>query len=228
MPRALRPNQKGHVSFRVHDPRTGDVIRRFETVHERVFHLFILSRDLSYFAHVHPQLRADGRLDADIVVPRPGAYQLIADFVPSGGPPQLIQRAVVTAGYDGPLNAVPALTRDLQPKIDNGLRVELTPPDSRAGREQLITFELRDERTNAPVDDLEPYLGATGHLLVASADLSVVLHSHPVADVSSRSGPTVMFQVLLPRPGMYRMWAQFQRHGRVSTVSFTVPADVSP
>jgi hypothetical protein len=222
IPRALKPDQLGRVRFSVTDPKTGARVRRFESVHERVFHLFVLSRDLSYFAHVHPDLRNDGRLEADIAVPRPGAYQLIADFVPSGGPPQLVQRAFVTAGYDGPLNAVPALMPDLDPKTINGMRVELVPPDPRAGREQLLTFELRDEKTHAPVDDLEPFLGASGHLLIASADLSVVFHSHPVAEVSSANGPTVVFQVMLPRPGTYRMWAQFQRHGQVATVPFTV------
>ena len=136
-------------------------------------------------------------------------------------PPQLLQRSIVTADYTGPLNAAPTLAEDLHDKVDEGLRAELIPPDPRAGREQLITFQLTDAATGAPVADLEPYLGATGHLLVASADMSVVFHSHPVAAVSSRSGPTVVFQVVFPRPGTYRMWAQFQRRGRVSTVPFT-------
>ena len=132
-----------------------------------------------------------------------------------------MQHALVTGRYDGPLNAVASLADDLRDKTSETMRVGLVPPDRRAGREQLITFDLRDESTDRPVEDLEPYLGATGHLLVFSADMSVVFHSHPVAAVSSRSGPTVVFQVLFPRPATYRMWAQFQRRGRVSTVPFT-------
>ena len=221
-PRALRPNEPARVRFFVRNPKSGAVVRHFETVHERVFHLFIVSRDLTYFAHVHPALHPDGVLDTPMTVPRPGAYQLIADFVPEGAAPQLLQRSIVTADYTGPLNLVPPLTEDLRDKVDEGLRAELTPPDPRAGREQLITFQLSDQATGAPIADLEPYLGATGHLLVASADMSVVFHSHPVAEVSSRNGPTVVFQVLFPRPGMYRLWAQFQRRGRVATVPFTV------
>jgi hypothetical protein len=221
-PRALRPNAHARVRFFVRNPKSGAIVRHFETVHERVFHLFVVSRDLTYFAHVHPTLDSDGSLETSITVPRSAAYQLIADFVPEGAAPQLLQRSIVTADYAGPLNAVPTLAEDLHDKVDEGLRAELIPPDPRAEREQLITFQLTDQATGAPAADLEPYLGATGHLLVASADMSVVFHSHPVAEVSSRNGPTVVFQVLFPRPGAYRLWAQFQRHGRVATVPFTV------
>jgi len=222
LPPALQPNQKARVRFFVRNPTTGAVVRRFETVHERVFHLFVVGRDLDYFAHVHPVLRRDGALDVDIAVPRPGAYQLIADFLPEGGGPQLVQRAFVTAGFTGLLGTVPAIAQDLGDKTDGNLRVHLTPPDPRARREQLLTFELRDPITGAPIEDLEPFLGAAGHLLVVSDDFGAVFHSHPVAAVSSDRGPTIVFQLLFPQAGMYRLWAQFQRAGRVATTSFSV------
>jgi heavy metal-binding protein len=227
-PRTIRAGEKGRVRFFVRQPATGATVRRFETVHERVFHLFVVSRDLEYFAHVHPVLHANGALDVDITVPRPGAYQLIADFLPSGGAPQLLQRSFVTAGYRGVLGAAPALSPDLSDKIAGGVRVTLVPPAARARREQLLTFEMTDAASGATITDLEPYLGATGHLLVASADLAVAFHSHPVDGVSSRSGPRIVFQVLWPREGVYRMWMQFQRGGRVATVSFTIPVAGDP
>jgi heavy metal-binding protein len=221
-PRTLQPNRTTRVEFFVRSPATGAVVRRFEAVHERVFHLFVVSRDLAYFAHVHPVLRPGGALDVDVTVPRPGPYQLIADFLPEGAAPQFLQRAVVTADYRGPLNATPALSVDLGDKIDGNVRVHLTTPDPRARREQLLTFELRDPATGGAVTDLEPYLGANGHLLVVSDDFAAVFHSHPVAELSSAHGPTVVFQALFPRGGVYRLWAQFQRAGRVATVSYTV------
>ena len=221
VPRALRPGQPGRVRFFVRDPRTGATVRRFEQVHERVFHLFVLSRDLEYFAHLHPLPGSNGSLDVDLQVPRPGPYQLIADFLPAGGTPQLVQRSFVTAVYTGSLLPPAALTRDVTDKVIGATRVKLTLPEPMAGREQLITFDLQDAVTGAAVSDLEPYLGATGHLLVASADLAVASHFHPVAEISGRAGPTVVFQVLFPSPGDYRMWAQFQRHGQVLTAPFT-------
>jgi hypothetical protein len=223
VPRAIRPHQKARIRLYAREPHTGATVRRFEVVHERVFHLFIVSHDLEYFAHVHPKLHDDSSLDVDVELPRPGAYQLIADFMPVGGPPQLVQQSFMTEGYSGPLSTIPRLAADGSDKIVGGTRVRLTMPEALAGREQLITFDLQNEATGVPVVDLEPYLGATGHLLLASADLAVAFHSHPIAEISTTGGPTVVFQVLFPRAGDYRMWVQFQRRGEVLTTSFTTP-----
>lgn len=222
-PRVVKPQQKARARFFVRDPRSLATVKRFDLVHERVFHLFVISQDLEYFRHVHPTLHQNGSLDVDIELPRAGVYQLIADFMPAGGAPQLLQKSIVTAGYNGPLVAPPALRRDTDDEVVSGARVKLTMPEPIAGREQLVTFELEDAATGSPLHDLEPYLGAAGHLLLVSADLSIASHSHPVAEISTAGGPTVVFQMLFPRAGDYRMWVQFQRHGEVITSSFTVP-----
>jgi hypothetical protein len=222
LPATLRAGQQGHVRFSVREPHSGAPVDRFELVHDRLFHLFIISQDLAYFTHTHPALQEDGSLIAPVALPRAGVYQMVADFVPAGGPPQLIQHRVVTAGYTGAVMSVPPLAPDVTDKVAANTRIKLTMPDAIAGREQLITFELFDAASGAPAENLEPYLGAAGHLLLASADLTIATHSHPVAGISAAHGPTVVFQVLFPTAGTYRLWAQFQRGGEVLTSSFTV------
>jgi hypothetical protein len=82
-----------------------------------------------------------------------------------------------------------------------------------AGLRTMLLFEL------SPGSGLERYLGAWGHLLAASADLIEVMHTHPfIAD----GGTTAQLNVTFPRPGNYRLWAQFQRRGRVNTAAFTL------
>ena len=152
-PAAMRPHQPAHVRFLVRDPQTQKPVHDFAVVHERVFHLFVVSRDLDYFAHVHPTLRRSGALDVDVTVPRGGAYQLIADFVPLDGAPQLVQTSFATAGYASRVSEVPELAVDRADKIVDGIRVSLTMPEAVAGREQLITFDLSDAATGAPVDE---------------------------------------------------------------------------
>jgi hypothetical protein len=223
VPHVLRARQKARVRFFVREPQAYAIVRRFELVHERVFHLFVVSQDLEYFAHVHPTLHRDGSLEVDVELPRPGVYQMIADFLPTGGAPQLVQKSFVTAGYAGRLLAMAHLTPDAADKVVGDTRVKLIMPEPLAGREQLVTFELQDVATGAAVTDLEPYLGATGHLLLASANLAIAAHSHPVAEISAPGGPDIVFQMIFPRAGDYRMWIQFQRRGEVRTASFTVP-----
>ena len=117
---------------------------------------------------------------------------------------------------------MPALLPDAADKVVGGTRVKLTMPEPFAGREQLITFDVLDDTTGEPAGDLEPYLGATGHLLMASADLAVASHAHPIADING-SRSNIVFEVLFPRPGDYRLWVQLQRRGQVITTAFTVP-----
>jgi hypothetical protein len=55
---------------------------------------------------------------------------LIADFLPAGAPPQLVQRSFVTAGYSGPLLAAGTLHADGSDKVVANTRVKLTMPDA--------------------------------------------------------------------------------------------------
>jgi hypothetical protein len=222
--RPVRAGVPSLLRFVVRHPGTGAAATSFEPLHERILHLFVVSHDLEYFAHVHPVQRANGMFEQALDLPRAGAYRLIADFVPSGAATQLAQKTIVTAGFRGSLVPAGTLTADLSDKIVEGVRITPMLPEPVAGREQLITFELEDAVSGRPIADLEPYLGAVGHLLFVGADLHTAAHSHPVVEISNGAGPRVVFQVLFPRAGDYRMWVQVQRRGRVLTAPFTVRA----
>src|SRR5262249_28416776 len=93
------------LEFRVLDPKSGKPVARFETVHEKLFHLFLVSQDLSYFSHEHPQLTASGWFRLRTRLPKAGTYRLLADFDPIGGTPQLAARTFSTAGFIDPLES---------------------------------------------------------------------------------------------------------------------------
>jgi hypothetical protein len=224
VPRAPVAGRDTLIRLFVRNPQTGATVREFQETHERLLHLFVISHDLEFFAHVHPVRNADGGFEQRVRLPRSGAYRLIADVVPAGSAPQLLQKSIVTAGFRGRVLPIATHTVDLDDKIVDDVRVKAIVPQPVAGREQLITFELVDERSGRPVDDLERFLGAPAHLLLASGDLESVTHSHPVAALTDEAGPRVVFQVLFPHAGAYRAWVQFQRHGEVLTAPFTVEA----
>ena len=221
-PRAPLVGAKTEIRLTITDPRTNATVKDFEILHERLLHLFVLSQDLEYFAHVHPTLRPDGTFTYRHVFPGAGPYRLIADFLPAGGVPQFVQRTIVTAGYKGSLVPKTRLVPDAREKVVEDVRVRLSMPSPVGGREQLLTFEFADAQTGTPISDLEPYLGAVGHLLYVSSDLETATHSHPVAEMSASVGPAIVFQALFPRAGAYRLWVQVQRRGRVLVAPFTV------
>jgi hypothetical protein len=216
----------------VRDPDTKEVTKSFATVHEKIFHLFVLSLDLNHYEHVHPQQQPDGSFTLDVTVPREGFYKLYADFLPNGGTPQVLPRALVTRGFKGDIASSKAqLTpdRDLT-KVVDGMKVTLTLGRGGlvAGRDEKFSYQLSDALTGAPVTDVEPYLAAWGHSLVMSEDTENFVHAHPMEmlpeNVVGGGGPNLTFKALLPKPGNYRVWTQIKRRGQVSTVMFTVNA----
>ncbi|HVL67738.1 MAG TPA: heavy metal-binding domain-containing protein [Vicinamibacterales bacterium] len=218
--RAPRSAGLRRMRFVVRDPETGEPVTAFETVHEKRFHLFVISRDLTFFEHVHPEEPEDGEFVLELPVP-PGEYMLFADFLPVGGTPQMVQKAIIAPGR---VNRKPGagVTPGTHRAVAGGLAVSLEAAVAVSGKEVLLTFTVTDAKTGEPVTDLEPYLGAPAHLLMVRSDLTDAVHAHP--EEPSTPGPTVSFHPLIPSAGEYRLWIQFQRAGRVITVPFQLRA----
>ena len=211
----------GGLELRIRDPDTGRDVEMFAEAHERLLHLFVIGRDLKYFAHEHPQKTAAG---FSLAAPLPpGAYMLIADFVPGGGYPQMVHRAIVTTGYRAsPFAPAVVLEEDLSDKVADGLRVQLKTEHVPGRPEAILRFRFEDARTGAPAAGLQLYLGSAGHLLVVSPDLTHSVHAHPEG---TTAGPEIDFRVLFPEPGTYKLWVQVQRDGKVITAPFVVRLD---
>lgn len=229
-PVAVEPGRPFTLQLAVRHPNTGTIMRTFEEVHEKKFHLFVISQDMTHFQHIHPELAADGSWTIEVTIPTAGYYRVLADFLPAGGSPQFLGRPLVTAGFEEDLLAqAPELTPDTsEPKTVDGITatVSLDPEKLLAGQYGHITYRLTDAATGEPVTNLQPYLGAFGHTLVLSEDMLDVVHSHPSPgpgnDITQGAGgPQVTFEGYLPRPGLYRAWTQFLRNGRLSTFSYS-------
>jgi len=200
----------------VRDPRSGSTVRRFAMVHERTLHLFLVGDGLEYFAHEHPAQQPDGVFMIDLALPKPGPYMAIAEFLPEGGTPQTFQQ-VFTTGEAFPRTASPAL--DATPKTVDGVRVSADASRLKAGEARPLVVRIDDAATGAPVTDLQPYLGAAAHLLIVAADLTEAVHGHPDQQFAEAG---ITFTPLVPRPGRYKLWVQFQRGGKVSIASFVL------
>jgi hypothetical protein len=212
-PRTPKPRERVDLLFKVNDPKTGALVNRFEVVHEKLFHMFIVSQDLDFFLHDHPVMTEDGAFHYQGRLPKAGMYRLLADYYPTRGTPQLTAKTIfVPGGESRPAHPEP----DLGAKHTENMEVELSsePQVPLAGFKTMLFFHLK------PAEGLEQYLGAWAHMLAASDDLIDLIHTHPfLAD----GGPQVQFNVIFPRARTYRMWVQFERKGVVNTAVFTVP-----
>jgi hypothetical protein len=205
--------------FRIVDTR-GRSVTRFDETHERLMHLFVVRQDLSDFQHLHPTLGADGRWSVQLAAPAPGPYRIFADFQPSNGTGPLTFSTSALAPGDAAV--VPLGGEQRRAEVDGYELV--VDGDLTAAASSAITITVR--RAGRPVTDLEPYLGAAGHLVVLRAGDLANVHVHPTGAVTS--GPSIPFAVTVPSAADYRLFLDFQHEGTVRTASFTLAVAASP
>src|SRR5947207_10354790 len=52
VPAVVKPGQKTKLLFRISHPGTGEAIKKSKIVHERQYHLFVISQDMESFQHI--------------------------------------------------------------------------------------------------------------------------------------------------------------------------------
>ncbi|MGW0988968.1 hypothetical protein ACWD46_22575 [Streptomyces sp. NPDC002486] len=93
------------------------------------------------------------------------------------------------------------------------------------GRASDLTLTVTKD--GKPVRNLQPYLGAFGHLVALRSGGLASLHVHPngePGDGNTESGPEVSCTATVPSAGAYRLFLDFRHEGKVRTAAFTVHA----
>jgi P-type Cu+ transporter len=233
LPADARPGQPTRLIATVVDSGTGKPIEDLTRSHEAWMHLIATREDLGTFAHVHPQPTGKpGQLAVDLTFPTPGRYIVNTEFRRQGEMGDVHQRQVITVAGTAPQPVV--LEAGPRSVVVDGIRVELEG-EAAAGGVSDLDFSFTDEATGRPVDDLQPYLAAAGHVVVMRADGQTFAHEHAeVTDESGRPvfalpgrtfGPELDVHAEFPTAGTYQLWAQFRlADGDVITAPFTVEA----
>jgi hypothetical protein len=192
-------------TFRVLDAR-GATLRAgaFQIEQGRRMHLIIVRRDLRHFQHLHPEQDASGAWRVPITLPAAGVYQAYADFQ-TAGTRQTLGFDLFAAGRFEP-RVLPAPSTSARA---DGYNVALGTTHD-AGR---LNFTV--SRNGAPVADLQPYLGARGHLVMLRAGDLAYEHVHPLAQ------DALVFDAGHSAPGTYRLFLQFRHGDAVHTAAFT-------
>ncbi|MCU1344502.1 MAG: hypothetical protein JWL70_768 [Acidimicrobiia bacterium] len=206
---SMLPAAGGPFRFVIDGPN-GQAVRRFTPTHERDLHLVVVSRDLSTYYHLHPVLAPDGTWAVDLPSLAPGSYRAVADFFVTDGPALALGVDLSVPGLYQPR----PLGEPTDRVVVDGLEVRLVT-QVRAGGEVAVALSVwKDGRE---FTDLQPYLGAFGHLVAFRAGDLAYAHVHPV----DRRGATVQFEAVLPSEGRYGLYFDFKSGDAVHTAAFT-------
>jgi Cu+-exporting ATPase len=231
-PAMIRAGEPAHLVYRL-ERSDGQPLTDVVLSHEQPIHLVAMRDDLTGFQHIHPQpTGAPGEFAIDVVFPAPGRYVLNSEFKRRGALRDIEFRQYLSV--EGTPERV-ELREDRSAKVVDGVRVELHGA-ALVGQTSELEFAFSDPVTGAPVDDLQPYLAAAGHVIVASEKLYTIEHGHGEAEDASghevwplpgtRFGPEIGFHHRFAAPGLYKLWGQFQTaDGQVITADFVVRAE---
>lgn len=214
--------RKGELRFAIRDQK-GRPVTSFRREHGKELHLILTSRDLVTYRHLHPTRSADGTWSTPVVLNAAGSYRVFADFTPAAA-----GATSLTLGADLTVTGVTEATMLPEPAAITtvgGYTVEL---DGHLAPGKAAELTLTVSRNGRPVTDLQPYLGAYGHLVALRSGDLAYLHAHPSGepgDSTTKPGPNLSFSATAPSVGTYRLFLDFKHDGTVRTAAFTVRTD---
>ena len=207
----------------------GNVLKEFETAHEKIMHFIVVRKDLANFAHVHPEFNATtGEFTlVDLTFPFDGEYRLFADFTPTTSQigsdgarlPVTVYHDVEVGNLD---NYKPqSLGDSTSIKTVDDYQVALSSDAALVtGKESLLMFAIG--QAGQPVTDLEQYLGSLGHAVILREGDFQFIHTHPVDDPMASQTGYAHFMVSFAEAGKYKVFMQFQHQGKIMTSDFIV------
>jgi hypothetical protein len=212
----------GELRFTIESP-DGEPITEFDELHERRMHLIVVRRDGTEFRHLHPEMDAAGTWSVPVRFGEAGVYRAFADFS-AGGEQHTLAGDLFVSGGEFESRPFPA------PRpVDEtrGYEVRLRAGEPVAGKATSLSFSVSED--GHPVHDLQPYLGAKGHLVALREGDLAFLHVHPEEGHGEEAGhghegaaDEIAFNATFPTAGRYRLYLQFKHEDAVQTVEFTV------
>lgn len=218
-PKSLTVNHPVTISILIKDKHNKPV-KEFETVSTKKMHLVVVSKDLSYFAHIHPTFKGNGRFEVTTKFPASGDYKLIAEMTPVGASDYSIEDHWVNVQGTPPAS-VPIEPDTTLSKVIDGTKVTLSFDEKLVARKNIdMNFTLYDATSNKPIKNLKSYLGTVGHAVAIDKDVKQFMHIHPL--YPKGKGPKVVFMTYFPTKGIYKVWAQFNVNGHIVTLPFVI------
>jgi hypothetical protein len=186
--------------------------------HGKRMHFILVRDDMTQFQHIHPEYK-DGKWTVTTTIPEIGQYQIYADIAPEKES-AVVLRVPVTIGGATKQSQIPTPNVDMT-ATTNGIAAKITTDKVLAThQETTLTFTLI--KNGQPVKELNPYLGAYGHVvLLRHGSPDDYIHVHPITETKPLNGQ-IQFAATFPEIGRYTLYAQFNVADKVETFPITV------
>ncbi len=205
-----------------------------DLVHEKKMHLILVSDDLSWFDHIHPEFSASGNYEIKVLgkgenftngrghhemkFENGGKYWAFTDFKPTGGLNQVNKTELNVVGT--PAKTVVFDKSKMTSTVD-GYTIALEAGHGNAGfttgSAQHIPVTI--SKGGKPVDPatFENYLGEKSHVIMVEVASKEFVHTHPAV-----ANGKLDIHTTFAKPGTYRGWLQFQTDGKLHTTDFVL------
>ena len=228
----IKPNVPITLKFIVYNAATSQQVKDFELLYTKLVHMVVVDNELDYFSHIHPELQPDGTFTITTTFPKNDLYHIYWNFEPKNSLEQQIGLSLQVGSPQTPVAPSQSPDTNLTKTFGN-YNITLVKEDDFRAKDmttglQTVVFGLTDAKTKQPVTNLEPYLGAFGHLTMVNEKTFDYIHVHPqgLAADGQISGPSVQFVPLGLYgpivPGVYRVFAEFNPGGHLLTADFTI------
>ena len=202
----------------------------------KAMHVIAISEDLTVFIHHHVDHVIDGHGQVRIRFPKAALYHIYVDSMPHTLGQQ-VQRFDLPVG-DAPAAPPLKLTPGMLSAESGPYQVTFDTLDLKAGEPSMLTLHIAEN--GKPAKDLKPFLGVGAHVVLISADSLDYVHVHPMAMDDMAGGghahdmpgmtmpaaisPDMMLHVAVPKPGLYKLWVQFDGGRSLYTLPFVASA----
>ena len=232
----VRPGTPTTISFVIQQP-SGKPLTSFKTgagPHTGV-HLIIVRDDLSTIIHQHPPIGPGGKISQRVTLPAPGRYRVLIDVYPNLS--QTLPNFQLFASINATGRYTPQKLPAFKPLVNvSGYRFALHGhPKLKALQPTFLTVTVTDPSGRKA--SFQPWFGALAHAIFFRTGSLDYFHTHVcgagAANCTSVLGPSkvtgrsttpgkLTVGVLVPVPGIWRLFLQTKVNGQILTAPYTL------
>lgn len=215
-PTSIDPGKEVELTFTPEDESNNTVVVQLQETHGKLIHVILVNEELTWFDHIHAEPDGTGAHKVNKTFPVAGKYLVYADYKSTIGGAQTDRLELHVEG-DRNISSHHQHQAKIKTETDG---YTLAIPDGMSLKTGSVSLPIVLEKDGKKVQraEIEDYLGAVAHIILINQDNKEFIHIHPV---SSDISP-IHAHADITKPGLYRMWAQFQTDGKVHTADFTL------